>query len=206
MHEGKRRLSITSEGNADLVGVDQTTGLLNLTIPIEGDKFVPRYAYKALTKFGLSMLPAEELPKFQCAIAKLDDPNTEPHSGPLQVGFSYAFVGNAPPALAGTLWRRTNASAKFPYMIFFLMAGSVCFQIWLRSDDQDADVPEVGRFGFRFNAQLPLPEGGFFPINYCDPLQFDWSDLTPRLQPFGAFEFAFNAQTTEGSFTPIPRE
>ncbi|WP_083101098.1 MULTISPECIES: hypothetical protein [Rhodobacterales] len=205
MLEGKRQLSIASEGDAELMGGDQTKGLLSLTMPVDGDKFVPRYAYKALTKVGLSMLPAEELPNFQRAIASLDDLDTEPHPGPLQIGFSYAFVGNAPPALAVTLLRRKDFSAQLPYMIFLLMAGSVCFQIWLRSDNRDADVPEVGRLGIRFNAQLPKPEGGYFPINYCDPLQFDWSDLTPRLQPFQAFELAFNAQTTEGSITPIPR-
>ncbi len=203
--EGKRRLSIRSEGDAEMVGVDQSTGMLNITMPIEGDVFVPRYAYKALMKIGLSMLPTEELPMFRKAIASLANLETEPHCGPMQVGFSYAFVDNAPPALAGTLLRRSDVRAHVPYMLFLLMAGSVCFQIWLRSDDQDADVPEVGRLGIRFNAQLPKPEGGHLPISYCDPIQFDWSELTPKLQPFRAFQLTFDPQTTEGSLTPIPR-
>lgn len=203
--EGKRQLSIACEGDAKLVSVDQSTGVLNLMMPIKGDVFIPRYAYKALTKIGLSMLPAEELPIFRKAITSLENRDAEPHCGPMQVGFSYAYVGNVLPALAGTLMRRMDNRAQVPYMIFLMMAGSVCFQIWLRSDNRDADVPEVGRLGIRFKAQFPKPEGGPFPISYCDPLQFDWSDLTPRLQPFSAFKLKFDPQTTEGSITPIPR-
>ena len=204
--DGKRQLSIASKGDAsELVRVDQVTGLLNLTMPVEGDVFVPRYAYKALAKIGLSILPGEELPRFQKAIASLQNLGAAPHGGPLQVGFSYAYVGNAPPALAGTLLRRRDDRSPMPYMLFLLMAGSVCFQIWLRSDDLDAHVPEAGRLGIRFTAQLPKSEGDYFPITYSDPLQFDWSDLTPRLQPFEAFELTFNPRTTEGSLRPIPR-
>jgi hypothetical protein len=204
--DGKRHLSIASEGDAgDLVSVDQATGILNLILPVEGDLFVPRYAYKALTKIGLSMLPAEELPNFRMAIAGLKNRDAEPHGGSLQVGFSYAFVGNALPALAGTLLRRKDVCAQAPYMIFLLMAGSVCFQIWLRSDTLDANAPEAVSLGIRFTAQLPTPEGGYFPITYSDPLQFDWSDLTSKLQPFSAFELKLNPRTLDGIFTPIPR-
>lgn len=180
-------------------------GMLKLTMPIEGDVFVPRYAYKALMKIGLSMLPAEELPNFQEAISSLEELDTEPPGRPLQLGFSYAFVSNAPPALAGTLLRRRDAQAQIHYMIFLLMAGSVCIQIWLPSDDLDTHVPKNGRLGIRFTAQLPKPEGGHFPITYSDPIQLDWTDLTPRLQPFSAFELTFNPQTAEGSVKPIPR-
>jgi len=44
------------------------------------------------------------------------------------------------------------------------------------------------------------------PIEYSDPLQFNWSSVDPQLQPFEAFELRFNAVTTEGVLTPIPRE
>lgn len=205
--DGKRQLSVVSDGDAnELVGIDKATGSLKLTMPIEGDVFVPRYAYKALVKIGLSMLPPAELAGFRKAIASLSELDVMPHGGPLQVGFSHAYVGNSPPALAGTLLRRSDVQALAPYMIFVLMAGSVCFQIWLRSDDRDDHVPEMGRLGIRFTAQLPKPAGGYFPIEYSDPLQFDWSDRTPRLQPFDAFELTFNPQTTEGSLRPIPRK
>lgn len=202
--DGKRSLSIAYQGAPDeALGVDQATGVLYLNMPIEGDVFVPCHAYKALTKIGLSMLPTEELPRFQNLIGSLADKDAKPHSGHLIVGFSYAYVGNAPPALAATLWRRKDDRAKAPYMILLLMAGSVCFQIWLRSDDFDAEVPEDYRLGLSFTAQLPKLEGGYFPITYSDPLQFDWSDLKPRLQPFKAFECAFDPDTNNARITPI---
>jgi len=204
--DGKRRLSVATEGNVDeLFRLDEVTGLVSLTMPVQGDSFVPLYAYKALMKIGLSMLPADELSKFQDAISSLKCPEVKPHDGPLLVGFSYAYVGNALPALAGTLIRRRNPRDRAPYMIFLLAAGSVCFQIWLHSDDMDANVPKVERLGIRFVAQLLKPEGGYLPITYADPLQFEWSDLTPSLQPFEAFELKFNPRTTEGTIEPKHR-
>lgn len=202
--DGRRSLSITSQGSLDgTVDVDQATGMQHLNMPIEGDVFVPRHAYKALIKVGLSMLPSVELPNFQKSIDSLEDPDAEPHRNPLMVGFSYAYVGNVLPALSASLLRRKDDRAEAPYMIMLLMAGSVCFQIWLKSDDRDTQTPEDVRLGIRFNAQLPRPEGGYFPINYSEPLQFDWSYLTPRLQPFKSFKLAFDPVTTNGWITPV---
>lgn len=205
--EGGRRLSITSEGNPkDIVNTDPATGIMRLRMPVKGDIFVPRHAYKALLKIAISILPVAELPKFKNAIACLASKDDTPHDAPLQVGFSHAFVGNAMPALAGCLLRRTDDKTPIPYMIFVFMAGSVCFQIWLKSDDADACVPEVGWLGIQYSAQLPKPEGGYFSIHFCDPLQFNWSSIKPILQPFEAFELRFDPQTTQGNFTPIPRQ
>ena len=203
---GKRHLSVGSEGDAsELVAVNNATGSLTLKMPVEGDVFVPRYAYKALAKIALSMLPPVELPKFGKAIASLAELDAKPYGGALRVGLSYSYVGNSPPALAGTLLRRCDPRSGVPYMILVLMAGSVCFQIWLRSDELDDDVPETGRLGVRFTAQLPKPAGGHFPIHFGDPLQFDWSDLAPRPQPFAAFELTFNPRTAHGILRPVPR-
>lgn len=203
---GKRHLSIGSEGDArELVEVDKATGSLKLTMPVEGDLFVPRYAYKALTKIALSMLPPEELPGFAKAVASLAETAAKPHGGALRVGFSHAYVGNSPPALAGTLLRRRDTQPGVPYMIFMLVAGSVCFQIWLRSDELDGDVPEIGRLGVRFTAQLPKPDGGYLPIRFSDPLQLDWSDLAPRRQPFASFELTFDPRTSQAVLAPVMR-
>jgi len=152
------------------------------------------------------MLPSEELPRFQNSIESLKVLDAKPHSGPLTVGFSYAYVGNAPPTLAVNLLRRKDDRDRAPYMILLVVAGSVCFQIWLKSDNLDGHVPEDVQLSIRFNAQLPKPEGGYFPITYSNPLQFDWSDLKPRLQPFKAFELAFNPDTTDAWITPIYEE
>jgi len=205
-NEAGRRLSITSSGYPnELFRVDPSTGVLNIRMPIVGDPFVPRYAYKALMKIAVSLLPTAELPKFRKAIDCLAAKDDIPENVSLQVGFSYAFVGNAPPALAGCLLRRSDDEAPIPYMIFILMAGSVCFQIWLPSDEADAHVPAVGRLGIEYTAQLPMPEGGYFPITFSDPHQFNWSSSKPILQPFEAFDLQFDPRTTNGNLTPVPR-
>lgn len=207
MLDGERKLSIAAEGEiANLLRVDEATGLLRLRMPVHGDSFVPLYAYKALMKIGLSMLPSAELPLFHSAISSLECRDAKPKDGPLLVGFSYAYVGNALPALAATVVRRRNLQDRVPYTIFLLMAGSVCFQIWLPSDDHDEHVPPISRLGLHFTAQLPKPDGGYFAVDYRDPLQFDWSDTSPRLQPFEAFELVFDPRTTNGTLIPICRE
>lgn len=204
--EGKRQLSLTAEGRAeDLVGMDPATGILKLRMPVVGDMFVPRHAYKALLKIAISLLPATELGGFQHAIACLADRDAAPHDGVLRVGFSYAYVGNAPPALAGCLLRRKEDGTPIPYMLFLFMAGSVCFQIWLRPDTRDDGVPGDVRPGLQWTAQLPKPEGGYLPIKYSDPMQFNWTGLSLQLQPFEAFELTFNPRTTAGAFKPVLR-
>lgn len=204
--DGKRHISGRAHAEfADALSADRQTGHLILRMPIEGDKFVPLYAYKALVKMGLALLPSEELNHFAELRKSLETQDAVPTPGPLHVGFSHAYVGNVPPVLAGALLRRQHPQASIPHMIFIFVAGSVCFQIWLRSDDLDDNVPEIGRLGVKWTSQLPRPEGGFLPIRYSDPLQWDWSGKTAILQPFEAFQMVFDPQTTAARFIPVPR-
>lgn len=203
----RRRISVRSEGNLDEVGgVDPQTGLVRLRMPIKGDKFVPLLAYKALSKIAIALLPLNELHRFKRVIESLKVRDEPAIPGPLQVGFSYSYVGNAPPVLAGTVLRRKEVGAQVPYLISIFVAGSVCFQIWVRSDDMDERVPGSGKLEIQWTSQLPRPEGGYQPIRYSKPKQFDWSGLSPQLQPFEAFDLQFNPRTTEGVLTPILRE
>ena len=207
VEDGRRHISVKSQGNVDEVGgVDPHDGLVRIRMPVEGDKFVPLHAYKALSKIAVALLPADELHRFKRAIESLRERDEPPNTGPQQIGFSYSYVGNAPPAVAGALLRRREESAPIPYLIAVFVSGSVCFQIWLRSDDMDDHVPTLGSLGIRWTSQLPKPEGGYHPIQYGDPLQFDWSSLSPQLQPFEAFELKLNPRTAEGVLTPIPRQ
>ena len=202
----ERRLSITSNGMLrGHFGTDHSSGVVTIRFPVEGDAFVPRYAYKALLKIAISMLPEAELPNFANAIGCLSLQDDTPHDGPLQVGFSYALVGNAPPVLAGCLLRRTENELPLPYMIFVFMAGSVCFQIWVKSDKADAHVPNVGKLGIQYTTQFRKPEGGYLPVRFSDPMQFDWSDNGSILQPFEFFDLRHNPQTQIGEIIPVPR-
>ena len=152
------------------------------------------------------MLPVTELHRFTRVIESLKIRDEAKTTGALLVGFSYSYVGNAPPVLAGTVLRRKEIGAPIPYLISIFVAGSVCFQVWVRSDDMDKNVRGLQKLRIRWTNQLPRPEGGYQPIQYSDPIQFDWSGLLPQLQPFEAFELEFNPKTTEGVLTPIARE
>ena len=205
--DGHRHISMTSNGSKENIGeIDPRTGVVKHQIPIKGDKFVPLYAYKALSKIAISLLPNDELHNFGRTIKSLQSRDSKPAIGPLQVGFSYSYVGNAPPALAGRLIRRRKEDEPIPYVIAIFVAGSVCFQIWLHSDGKDNHVPKDGKLRIRHTSQLLKPEGGYLPIEYSDPLQFNWSGVDSKLQPFEAFELSFNTVTTEGVLTPILRE
>lgn len=201
-----RRIRVKSTGPTDnIFGTVPGTNIIQLRMPVEGDKFIPLYAYKALAKIAISLLPTGELHRFRGVINSLQTEEAEPVSGILRVGFSYSYVGNAPPVLAGQILRRKTEEAQIPYMIGIFLAGSVCFQIWIRSDDKDGHVPKDGKLGFRWTLQLPKPEGGYFPIAYTDPLQFNWASTEPQLQPFEAFLLKFNTISKEGVLEPIPR-
>ncbi|TBC25602.1 hypothetical protein ELH33_33035 (plasmid) [Rhizobium ruizarguesonis] len=205
--DGRRHIEVRSEGNAlDVLGINPATGEMHLRTPIEGDMFVPLYAYKALMRIALSIMPEAELENFAGSLRSLQTLDGAPPSGSQQVGFSFSHVGNAPPALAGALLRRRSASDFTPYMIAIFTAGNVCFQIWLRSDHQDKGLPEVAGLRVRWTSQLPKPEGGYYPVEFGEPLQLDWSAAASERQPFEAFELRFDPRSAQGAFIPIPRQ
>lgn len=205
--EGKRHIAIEVKGVDDFSSViSRKNEIINLRIPVIGDKFVPRYAYKALLKIALSLVPDSELHLYKQSLDCLQTKNEPPGDHPLQVWFSYASIGNAPPTIACVVLRRTDHSLPVPYTIAFFLAGSVCFQITLRSEQKDMHVPVVGRFNISWTSSLAKPEGGYHPIKYSSPIEFDWSDLTPRLQPFEAFELTINTISSQGEYSPIYRD
>lgn len=206
VEEGRRRLEVKARGDLEgVASIDPRMGELHLRMPIEGDLFVPLYAYKALMRIALSLIPDSELGNFAQAIACLQSKRNPPPAGSMQVGFSFSHVGNAPPTLAGTLRRRAQSDYFTPYMISIFVACNVCFQIWLRSDSQDDNLPDVAALRLRWTSNLAKPEGGYYPVEYSEPLQFDWSGAEQERQPFEAFTLRFDPNTTKGSLTPVPR-
>ena len=81
----------------------------------------------------------------------------------------------------------------------------MCFQIALHSEEKDRHTPKVGELGISWTSNLAKPGGGYHSVEYSKPIQFDWSELNPQLQPFEAFELEFNAHTTQGVLKPIRR-
>ena len=205
-NQGKRHIQIEARNLRDIHSViEKNNELLRLRIPIDGDKFIPRYAYKAILKIALSLLPVKELGSYRPNLECLQEIDDAPGDYPLQVGFSYASIGNAPPTIGCVILQRISDSAPVPYIIAIFQAGSVCFQIAPRSEEKDRHVQKVGSLGIVWASKLAKPEGGFYPIEYSSPIQFDWSGLNPQLQPFEAFELTFNTHTTQGAFRPISR-
>jgi hypothetical protein len=204
--DGRRHIEVVSQGDAsELARINPATGELHLRMPIKGDMFVPLSAYKALMRIALSIMPEAELENFAGSMQCLQTLDGLPPSPSLQVGFSFSHVGNAPPALAGSLLRRISPTNFIPYMIAIFTAGNVCFQIWLRSDNQDEGLPEKAGLRIKWTSQLPKPEGGYYPVEFSDPLQFNWSGVKPERQPFEAFELRFDPHSTQGTFIPILR-
>lgn len=207
MVDDRRHIEVKSEGDpAKLARINPATGEVHLRMPVEGDLFIPLYAYKALMRIALSIMPQAELGHFAGALASLKTREDPPPSGSMRVGFSFSHVGNAPPALAGALLRRKSPTDAMPYMVAIFAAGNVCFQIWLRSDRQDHGLPDVAGLRVKWIANLPKPEGGYYPVKFGEPLQLDWSGIAPERQPFEAFELRFDPRSTQGTFIPVPRQ
>lgn len=207
LEDGRRRLSIRAEVDfSNVMKIDPRTGYIRLNIPIVGDHFVPRLAFKALCKSAVGLLPPEELPHVRGLLAWLAEPDSKPAFDNLVVGMSFASVGNAPPLVAGTLLRRPDDTDSAPYLVYVFIAGSVCLQIQVPTDHLDLRVPSVGRLNIRCSNQLATPEGGWEKISYSEPIQVDWHSVEARLQPIEALQLDFDPATCLGKFTPILRE
>jgi len=202
--DGKRHIRVVAKNQGDLSGVASLDGeTLFLRIPVGRETFIPMYAYKAILKIALSLLPVDRLHLFRKSVECLQDIDQPPGNYSLQVGFSYASVGNAPPTLGGAVLQLKTCNPSAPYVIAIFQAGSVCFQIALHPDEKDRFALPIGELGIKWITKLAKPEGGYHSINYSDPIQFDWSELSPQQQPFEAFELKFNTRTDSGEFRPI---
>lgn len=208
---GKRQLSFFSKiDDLEKVGVvNLTTGCLELDMPIAGVPFTPRLAYKALVKMGLAILPIEELDNFQNLLDWVRQPEREVNFSRLNVGLSFGSVGNAPPLAIGALIKRTEMNSAWPYMLFFFCAGSVCFQIDLKSDKFDGEWPPLGpkSLSLKWTNEIADNEGNnAIRIEYSEPIQFDWSSSVTQAQPVEKFLVKYNPRTQQGSMTPIIRQ
>ena len=135
VEDGLRRLSVRAKGDfSDVMKLDPLTGCIRYNMPIVGDRFVPRLAFKALCKSAVGLLPMDELPHVRGLLVWLAEPDSEPDFDNLGVGISFASVGNAPPLVAGTLLRRTDDTDPGPYLVYVFVAGSVCLQIQVPVD------------------------------------------------------------------------
>jgi hypothetical protein len=193
---------------SDYVSIDPIRNRLKLLHPIANIPFRPRYAYKAIAKMGVAMLPAEELTNFRKLRAWLLDVNDKLNFPYLEVGVSFGSIGNSPSLVCGSLLRRVHQNDEIPYILFVLTAGSVCLQIDLMSDHQDDHVPPIlpGVTNVNWSNILEGPAGReSISIIYRDPIFLNWAPKETKPQPIEAIMFDYCTKTHVGEFFPIFR-
>ncbi len=180
-------------------------GLLRMNMPISGIPFKPRHAYKALVKMGVALLPDEELGHYTKLRSWLLDTEDTVEFPILDVGMSFASIGNAPPLVVGTLLRRSNPADVIPHILFIVGAGSICLQIDLMSDHLENHLPPVraGSINVEWSNVIGNPSGlATIAFHYGKPVHLNWSSSEPEPQPIKAVVLDFNPQTCAGSLTP----
>jgi hypothetical protein len=205
---GQRRLSTMLNSDGSNVRLGQRGDVLTIGYPVAPEKFVPRYAYKALTKMAYALLPSEELANYTQTrgwLLTVDDVEDFPV---LEVALSFTLLGNAPPLAIGTLLRRQDPSAPVPHILFLLSIGSLCFQIDLRSDRLEEHLPPIpiGCTVGGWRIGLPTDGPDPFVLEYNEPAILNWSSHVPRPQPIQELLFHFNTRTTAARFETVMRE
>jgi hypothetical protein len=177
-------------------------------MPVADDPFRPRYAYKALVKMAVALLPNIELAHYSRVRAWLLDPDDAIEFPHLDVGISFASIGNAPPLVSGALLRRIDPKDLVPHILFVLSAGSVCFQIDLMSDHLEDHLPPLplGMVNVEWTNTVGNSDWSeTISFHYGRPKHLNWSSAESQPQPVKGIELDFNPRTNAGSLTPIFR-
>jgi hypothetical protein len=211
--DGLRRLSVTLLDRANEIevplgaslsfGMDGTVTALT-PVPIE--RFVPRLAYKALCKVGLSLVPPEMLSEFSKMLEWINAAEDAENFPFLDVGISVGNLGNAPLIVSGTLLRRVSDKQLGPTIIFILIAGSLCFQIDLMSDrtENEPGIVKFGCVNFPINAVFESNE--MEHIFYGNPTHFDWRSSETNPSVVKSLALVHNSNSNESEYTIQWRE
>lgn len=206
---GKPNISMIAKGYdfREIINVDPESNVLLLKAPLPPVRFRPRFAYKALAKMGVALLPDSELGHYRKLRKWLLDKEDVESFTYLEVGLSFSSLGHSPDLVAGTLLRRMDPKAPIPHIIFLFSAGSVCFQLDLMSDELENHLPPLtmGTLNINYSNVISGDGDRSITLSYGKPIHMDWSskDLIP--QPVEAFLLRFNLRTNEGHFSPIFR-
>lgn len=204
--EGKRQLRLIVRNDEDYRDrVTQENEWVVIRIALPKIPFKPLFAYKALIKMALALVPVEDLVYYSHLRQMLLDRNELAFQGTATVGLSFGSIGNAPPTVVACLLKRVDDSLPIPKFIFIVCAGSVCLQIFLTADSYPHDEIRSGTPSLKFNVVFGQPAAEHFRIEYGHPRRVDWSAVDPQSQPLSEMELRFNMITTQGEFHPIWR-
>lgn len=206
--DGRRHIAIKLN-NVDLKRHVQHTPdgrHLRMNVPVEGFKFRPRHAYKALSKIGLALMPDDLLPQYSKLRDWLQMTNDDVEFPILDVGLSFGSIGNAPPVVSAVLLQRVDAQDLVPHIYMLFCAGSVCSQVALMSDHLEDHLPPIPMGNFNVHWSVVLGPNQEVRIEYGEVHHFNWAAYDTTPQPVERFVFDFDSVTTRASFTPVLRE
>jgi hypothetical protein len=174
------------------------SGLQIHRTPTPDEKFVPLYAYKCLTKMGFSLIPHDELYSFTKLKKWLQTPDDNCNFPFLDVGISTGSLSNAPEVVAAVIFRRRRGAIVSPEYIFCFCAGSICWQIELRADSSDTDLPpiEFGQINIDWSMS-PQYDDSRTIDRFTTPCHFDWKSCVAELIPVSTI--CYSHSPTEGS-------
>lgn len=211
--DGKRRISVQDlsaiDGKADLnfdgqVREFMSSGELEINVP--SNPFVPRYAYKALVKMAIALLPEDELIHFGKLIAWVKNVDDQAEFHILDVNISVGSIGNAPELVAGYILKRSDVLEKVPYMLMVLYVGTLCFTIDLMPDELDDHLPPMGMGVPKIGHDLyigPHEDEDRVHINYDLTTYFNWASPEKHSRLVDKFYMKVIPPGNSGVLTPV---
>jgi hypothetical protein len=128
--DGHRRIAVRSEGDpSELAALNPTTGNLHLPLPVEGDIFVPRYAYKAIIRIALSIMPQGDLRISPVRYNVFKRSKVRRRTGRCTSAFRLAMLETHRLHLPDRCCAGVREPTQLLYMVAIFTAGNVCFQI-----------------------------------------------------------------------------
>ena len=203
---GKRQLLMMARNVRDYrERVTQDEDWIVMRTPLPATPFSPLFAYKALLKMALALVPVADLARYSNLRQLLLDRDALLTERRAAVGLSFGSIGNAPHTVVATLFRRADDALRVPEFMFIVGVGSVCVQIFLTADkspkiDFVCDTPRL-----QFNVVFRKPGAEDFRITYGDPRLLDWSSAALQPQPLKEMVLRYHPGTTRGEFIPVWR-
>jgi HNH endonuclease len=175
-HNATTGITVTQSGDGQ-IAVPNESGT-HITLKVPRDPFTPVAVLKTFAKMALSLLPEEELPRFQRAMMWIRNPDHQ--AGLVKVsGFPvlYTFVpGSNPLTNSALLLRRNDPNLQFPYMFLVITYGNEIFQVAIPSPEMDRSL-SLSRDKLLY---FPNPYELDSSLVPAAPIQRELIDLTGR--------------------------
>lgn len=209
--DGRTTLVMMSECQdfSEAIAINPFTRTMDMQLPIANQQFRPMFAYKALSKIGLGLLPKSEMDNFTLLRKWLLDKDDIEGFNALEVEFRHGIIPHPFPTLYCSLNRRASDSDAIPYMHLVLAVGALMFHIDLMPDTKDDHLPPLpfGATQIGWKSTLSGPEGeDGFEQQYLNPMFFNWASPARENHPFTGFHIRVGISHQTISIRPIPRD